>query len=96
MAWRTISPAIRAFDSARLGLFGILWCGGYALKAAQTDKRFKAIATLSMFNSGRVRRNGYNDSQLATIHGTTAAGLRRPRQEASRRGGALLRRCQSN
>ncbi|HET9599017.1 MAG TPA: alpha/beta hydrolase [Anaeromyxobacteraceae bacterium] len=54
-------------DSKRLGLFGICGGGGYSLKAAQTDKRFKAIATLSMFNSGRVRRNGYNDSQLSTI-----------------------------
>ena len=54
-------------DVARLGLLGICGGGGYSLKAAQTDKRFKAIATLSMFNSGRVRRNGYNDSQLSTI-----------------------------
>ncbi|WP_248342476.1 alpha/beta hydrolase [Anaeromyxobacter paludicola] len=54
-------------DAARLGLLGICGGGGYSLKAAQTDKRFKAIATLSMFNSGRVRRNGYNDSQLSTI-----------------------------
>jgi len=54
-------------DASRLGLLGICGGGGYALQAAQTDKRFKAIATLSMFNSGRVRRNGYMDSQLATI-----------------------------
>ncbi|WP_129782394.1 alpha/beta hydrolase [Peristeroidobacter soli] len=54
-------------DSARLGLFGICGGGGYSLKAAQSDKRFNAIATLSMFNSGRVRRNGYMDSQLDTI-----------------------------
>jgi fermentation-respiration switch protein FrsA (DUF1100 family) len=54
-------------DGRRLGLFGICGGGGYSLKAAQTDKRFKAIATLSMFNSGRVRRNGYADSQLSTI-----------------------------
>ena len=54
-------------DVKRLGLLGICGGGGYALAAAQTDKRFKAIATLSMFNSGRVRRNGYMDSQLATI-----------------------------
>jgi hypothetical protein len=37
------------------------------LAAAKTDKRFKSIATLSMFNSGRVRRNGFADSQLDTI-----------------------------
>lgn len=54
-------------DAARLGLLGLCGGGGYSLKAAQTDKRFKSIATLSMFNSGLVRRNGYMDSQLATI-----------------------------
>ncbi|XAH24113.1 alpha/beta hydrolase [Xylophilus sp. GW821-FHT01B05] len=54
-------------DAARLGLLGICGGGGYSLAAAKTDKRFKAVATLSMFNSGRVRRNGFADSQLATI-----------------------------
>lgn len=54
-------------DADRLGLLGICGGGGYSLKAAQTDKRFKAIATLSMFNSGLVRRNGFMDSQVATI-----------------------------
>lgn len=54
-------------EVARLGLLGICGGGGYSLAAAKTDKRFKSIATLSMFNSGRVRRNGYVDSQLATI-----------------------------
>ena len=53
-------------DAARLGLLGICG-GGYSLAAAKTDKRFKSIATLSMFNSGRVRRNGFADSQLDTI-----------------------------
>ena len=55
-------------DPARLGLLGICGGGGYALAAAKTDKRFRSVATLSMFNSGRVRRNGYVDSQLATIN----------------------------
>jgi len=54
-------------DGQRLGLLGICGGGGYSLAAAQTDKRFKSIATVSMFNSGRVRRNGYADSQLDTI-----------------------------
>lgn len=54
-------------DKTRIGLFGICGGGGYSLKAAQTDKRFKMIATLSMFNSGRVRRNGFADSQMNTI-----------------------------
>ena len=54
-------------DAARLGLLGICGGGGYALAAAKSDKRFKSIATLSMFNTGRVRRNGFADSQLETI-----------------------------
>jgi len=54
-------------DAMRLGLFGICGGGGYSLSAAKSDKRFKAVATLSMFNSGRVRRNGFADSQLATV-----------------------------
>jgi len=54
-------------DASRLGLLGICGGGGYSLAAAKTDKRFKAVATLSMFNSGRVRRNGFADSQLATL-----------------------------
>lgn len=54
-------------DATRLGLLGICGGGGYALAAAKSDKRFKSIATLSMFNSGRVRRNGFADSQLNTI-----------------------------
>lgn len=54
-------------DVNRLGVLGVCGGGGYTLKAAQTDKRFKAVATLSMFNSGLVRHNGYMNSGLSTI-----------------------------
>ncbi|MDE6478165.1 MAG: alpha/beta hydrolase, partial [Alphaproteobacteria bacterium] len=54
-------------DSARIGALGICGGGGYTLAAAESDKRLKAIATLSMFNSGRVRRNGYQDSAIDTV-----------------------------
>ena len=54
-------------DADRLGVLGICGGGGYTLKATQSDKRFKAVATLSMFNSGEVRRNGFQNSQLNTI-----------------------------
>lgn len=54
-------------DIDRLGVFGICGGGGYTLKASQTDKRFKAVATISMFNSGLVRRNGFLNSQIDSI-----------------------------
>ncbi|MFC5698603.1 alpha/beta hydrolase [Pseudomonas sp. GCM10022186] len=75
-------------DSARLGLLGICGGGGYSLKAAQTDKRFQSIATLSMFNSGQVRRNGYMDSQLSTIQERLQQASAARAQEAA--GGKVL------
>ncbi|WP_419028397.1 alpha/beta hydrolase [Phascolarctobacterium faecium] len=59
--------AYAGVDKDRLGVLGICGGGGYTLNAAKSDKRFKAVATLSMFNSGQVRRNGYMNSQLDTI-----------------------------
>jgi hypothetical protein len=75
-------------DASRLGLLGICGGGGYSLKAAQTDKRFKVIATLSMFDSGLVRRNGYQDSQLDTIQQRLALASDARAQEAA--GGEII------
>lgn len=75
-------------DDKRLGLLGICGGGGYSLAAAQTDKRFKSLATVSMFNSGRVRRNGYNDSQLDTIQQRLQQASAARAQEAA--GGEVL------
>ncbi|ENC9243680.1 alpha/beta hydrolase [Escherichia coli] len=58
---------MRMPGGAGTSLLGICGGGGYSLAAAETDKRFKSIATISMFNSGLVRRNGMQDSQLDTI-----------------------------
>lgn len=46
-------------DKDHIGALGICGGGGYTLNAAKSDKRLKAIATISMFNTGEVRRNGY-------------------------------------
>lgn len=75
-------------DVTRLGLLGLCGGGGYSLAAAQTDKRFKTIATLSMFNSGRVRRNGFMDSQVDTIQKRLQDASAARSQEAA--GGEVL------
>lgn len=54
-------------DRTRVGILGICGGGGYTLRAAQTDKRIKAVATLSAFNTGIVRKNGFLDSQMSSI-----------------------------
>ncbi|QIA06416.1 alpha/beta hydrolase [Draconibacterium halophilum] len=75
-------------DADRLGVLGVCGGGGYSLAAAQTDKRFKAVATLSMFNSGVVRRNGFMSSQLETIRERLKQASEARAQEAA--GGEIL------
>lgn len=69
-------------DAQRMGILGICGGGGYTLKAAQTDKRFKAVATLSMFNTGLVRRNGFLDSQINTVQERLADACAARQREA--------------
>lgn len=59
--------SVDGVDSNRVGALGICGGAGYTLQAAKSDKRIKAVATISMFNSGRVRRNGFKDSDIAGI-----------------------------
>lgn len=75
-------------DINRVGALGICGGGGYTLKAAQSDKRLKAVATLSMFNSGEVRRNGFQNAQLNTIQERLKQASDARRQEAA--GGKIL------
>ncbi|MDI2035909.1 alpha/beta hydrolase [Paenarthrobacter nitroguajacolicus] len=43
-------------DAGRIGLIGICGGGGYAINAAMTERRYKAIATITGANYGRVLR----------------------------------------
>lgn len=48
-------------DAARIGVIGICGGGGYSVSAAQIDHRIKALATISMYDMGRARRQGLGD-----------------------------------
>lgn len=49
-------------DRNRIGVIGICGSGGFAITAAQVDKRIKAIATASMYDMSRVNHYGWEDS----------------------------------
>lgn len=49
-------------DRNRIGVIGICGGGGYAVSAAQIDHRMKAVATISMYDMGRARRQGLGDT----------------------------------
>lgn len=76
-------------DASRVAALGICGGGGYTFKAAQTDKRFKAVATLSLFNSGEVRREGFRGSQVDTIQERLAAAAKARQDEAKGKVAAL-------
>lgn len=49
-------------DEEKIGVIGICGGGGYVVSAAQIDHRMKAVATVSMYDMGRARRQGVGDT----------------------------------
>ncbi len=49
-------------DKNRIGVLGICGSGGYSVSATAIDHRIKALATVSMYDMGRARREGVNNS----------------------------------
>ncbi|WP_432646937.1 alpha/beta hydrolase [Mitsuokella sp.] len=64
-------------NAEKLGVLGICASGGYAIHAAETDLRMKAIATVSMADLGDMFRNGLarqqDDEQRRAFLGQIAA-----------------------
>lgn len=57
--------SVDGVDTNKVGALGICGGGGYTLQASKSDKRVKAVATISMFNTGRVRKNSFKDADIA-------------------------------
>lgn len=49
-------------DRNQIGAIGMCGSGGFAISAAQVDRRIKAIATVSMYDISRAQSNGFKDS----------------------------------
>ncbi|QKS01115.1 alpha/beta hydrolase [Sphingomonas sp. CL5.1] len=72
-------------DEDRIGVLGICGGGGYAVNAAMTERRFKAVATVVGANYGRVMREADLSPDAAI---TALEGIGRQRT-AEARGGAV-------
>ena len=52
-----------AVEADKIGVIGICGGGFYSVSATQIDHRIKALATISMYDMGRARRQGIGDTQ---------------------------------
>lgn len=73
-------------DEARIGVLGVCGGGGYAVKAAMTERRIRAVGTVVAANYGRLLRDG-DRSPDAALHALDAVARQRT---AEARGAATL------
>lgn len=81
-------------DENRIGVLGICGGGGYAISATQIDHRIRAVATISMYDMGRARRQGLGDTisyeqRMKTLDEIGIQRTREFRGEARRDIGAI-------
>lgn len=74
-------------DENRIGALGVCGGGAYVLNTAMTEKRIKAVTSITGVNFGRMTREGYGGTGEALIAGLEAIAQQRT---AEARGAALL------
>jgi len=77
-------------DRNRIGAIGICGSGAFALKAAQVDRRIRAVATASMYDMSRVIRNGWEDGMSAEERGKMLDELGEQRWKDFEKGEPML------
>ena len=77
-------------DRNKIGAIGLCGSGGFALKAAQVDRRIKAIATASMYDMSRAIRNGWKDGMSDEQRNRTLDQLGDQRWKDFEKGSPLL------
>ena len=73
-----------------IGILGICGFGGFALNAAISDTRIKAVATSTMYDMTRVAAKGYNDSVDADARYKMKQDINNTRWEGAKNGYATL------
>lgn len=62
-------------DRNKISALGICGSGGFAISAAQMDRRIKAVVTASMYDISRVQANGWEDSMTPEARGAALDAL---------------------
>lgn len=76
-------------DSERMGVFGVCAGGGYAISVAQTERRFKAVATVSGVPVGEGLRSFLGKVVPPSEHIKTLEMVARQRMEEARGGSPM-------
>ncbi len=66
-------------DREKIGALGVCGSGAFFVNAAALDPRIKAVATVSMYDMGRFRRNGMNDVMTKEDRRKTLADIAKQR-----------------
>lgn len=77
--------ALPYVDSSKIGAMGICGGGGFAISAAITDHRIRAVAGLSAVDLGRLRRRGPERRARRVCPGTPRRGRRTAHKGGQRR-----------